>query len=67
MLYYTKISATLYHKYGTIQPMMKAGILFCAYILTNGFIKKTIKTPENEIEKAKKYRKDYIQRKESKP
>ena len=36
-------------------------------ILTNGFIKKTIKTPENEIEKAKKYRKDYIQRKESKP
>ena len=35
-------------------------------ILTNGFIKKTFKTPDKEIEKAKKYRKDYIQRKESK-
>lgn len=28
-------------------------------ILTNGFVKKTQKTPENEIELAKKYRKDY--------
>ena len=36
-------------------------------ILTNGFIKKTFKTPDQEIEKAKKYRKDYIQRKESRP
>lgn len=35
-------------------------------ILTNGFIKKTIKTPPKEIEKAKKYRNDYIRRKESK-
>ena len=34
---------------------------------TNGFIKKTFKTPDKEIEKAKKYRKDYIQRKESRP
>ena len=34
-------------------------------ILTNGFIKKTTKTPTKEIEKAKKYRRDYIQRKES--
>lgn len=32
-------------------------------ILTNGFIKKTLKTPAKEIEKALKYRKDYIQRK----
>ena len=28
-------------------------------ILTNGFIKKTQKTPKNEIDLAKKYRKDY--------
>jgi phage-related protein len=32
-------------------------------ILTNGFVKKTSKTPAKEIEKAKRYRKDYIQRK----
>lgn len=34
-------------------------------ILTNGFIKKTQKTPRSEIEKAKKYRADYLDRKES--
>ena len=34
-------------------------------ILTNGFIKKTQKTPRSEIEKAKKYRLDYIQSKEN--
>jgi len=33
-------------------------------ILTNGFIKKTQKTPTNEIIKAKKYRADYLHRKE---
>ena len=32
-------------------------------ILTNGFVKKTRKTPENEIVLAKKYRKDYELRK----
>lgn len=32
-------------------------------ILTNGFVKKTQKTPENEILLAKKYRKDYELRK----
>ena len=31
-------------------------------ILTNGFIKKTQKTPKTEIDKAKKYRSDYLQR-----
>lgn len=31
-------------------------------ILTNGFIKKTQKTPPAEIEKARKYRKDYLKR-----
>ena len=35
-------------------------------ILTNGFIKKTNKTPESEIEKAEKYRKEYLSRKENK-
>jgi phage-related protein len=34
-------------------------------ILTNGFIKKTQKTPPKEIEKAKKYRADYLSRKEN--
>jgi len=34
-------------------------------ILTNGFIKKTQKAPQGEIDKAKKYRADYLQRKES--
>lgn len=34
-------------------------------ILTNGFIKKTSKIPKEEIEKAKKYRQDYLSRKES--
>ena len=31
-------------------------------ILTNGFVKKTKKTPKNEIELAKKYRFDYLKR-----
>ena len=34
-------------------------------ILTNGFIKKTQKTPHEEIERAKKYRADYLNREES--
>ena len=33
-------------------------------ILTNGFIKKTQKTPKSEIELAKKYRADYLSREE---
>lgn len=31
-------------------------------ILTNGFVKKTQKTPKSELEKAKRYRKDYLER-----
>lgn len=31
-------------------------------VIANGFIKKTQKTPVNEINKAKKYRSDYIER-----
>lgn len=31
-------------------------------ILTNGFVKKTQKTPRSEILKAKKYRADYLER-----
>ena len=31
-------------------------------ILTNGFVKKTNKTPRQEIEKAKKYRAEYLSR-----
>ena len=33
-------------------------------ILTNGFVKKTDKTPPREIDKAKRYRADYQQREE---
>ena len=35
-------------------------------ILTNGFIKKTKKTPTAEIERAKNYRDEYLSRKENK-
>ena len=31
-------------------------------ILTNGFVKKTQKTPKNEINKAKSFRRDYLKR-----
>lgn len=31
-------------------------------VLTNGFIKKTQKTPKSEIERAKRYRDDYLSR-----
>jgi len=33
-------------------------------ILTNGFVKKTQKTPASEVETAKKYRAEYLARKE---
>ena len=33
-------------------------------ILTNGFVKKTQKTPREELEKAKRYRADFLRRKE---
>ncbi len=33
-------------------------------VFTNGFIKKTHKTPKSEIELAKKYRNDYLNREE---
>lgn len=35
-------------------------------ILTNGFVKKTQKTPSDEIARAKRYRKIYLTRKEKK-
>ena len=35
-------------------------------ILTNGLIKKTEKTPPDEIKRAKDYRKDYLSREENK-
>ncbi len=31
-------------------------------IITNGFVKKSQKTPKSEIDKAKKFRKEYIER-----
>lgn len=57
---------------GIFEMRAKAGsdisrVLYFFYIgrriiLTNGFIKKTQKTPKAEIELAKKYRKEFIQR-----
>lgn len=35
-------------------------------VLTNGFIKKSQKTPAAEIERAKRYREEYLSRKENK-
>lgn len=35
-------------------------------VLTNGFVKKTQKTPKSEIEKAQIYRADYLRRKGNK-
>lgn len=35
-------------------------------ILTNGFVKKTQKTPKEEINRAKRYRAEYLRRKEKK-
>lgn len=35
-------------------------------ILTNGFVKKTQKTPKKEIELAKKYRNDYLKKERTK-
>lgn len=32
------------------------------YVLLHGFIKKSMKTPENEIERARKYMEDYMRR-----
>lgn len=34
-------------------------------VLTNGFVKKTRQTPRKELEKAKRYRAEYLHRKES--
>ena len=42
-------------------------LYFCfenSLIITNAFLKKTNKTPRKEIDKAKRYRQDYISRKE---
>lgn len=33
-------------------------------VMTNGFVKKTAKTPPSEIETAKRYRSEYLSRKE---
>lgn len=35
-------------------------------VLTNGFVKKTQRTPPSEIERAKRYRDDYLNREENK-
>ena len=34
-------------------------------VLTNGFIKKSMKTPNSEIERAERYRRDYLSREEN--
>ena len=59
-------------RYGIFELRAKVGtdisrVLYFFYyegriVLTHGFIKKTQRTPAGEIEKAKKYRSDYIER-----
>ena len=58
--------------YGIFELRAKVGtdisrVLYFFYyegriVLTHGFIKKTQRTPAGENEKAKKYRRDYIER-----
>ena len=58
--------------YGIFELRAKVGtdisrVLYFFYyegriVLTHGFIKKTQRTPAGEIETAKKYRRDYIER-----
>jgi len=51
-----------------IQFASNAYRIFCFFeknsvvILTHGFVKKTQKTPQQEIEKAEAYRRDYLRR-----
>ena len=59
-------------RYGIFELRAKVGtdisrVLYFSYyegriVLTHGFIKKTQRTQAGEIEKAKKYRRDYIER-----
>ena len=59
---------TIEKSYGIFELRAKVGtdisrVLYEGRIvLTHGFIKKTQRTPAGEIEKAKKYRRDYIER-----
>lgn len=66
------IVRTMEKRYGIFELRAKVGtdisrVLYFFYyegriVLTHGFIKKTQRTPAGEIEKAKKYRRDYIER-----
>ena len=47
---------------GNITRMLYFFIVGDTAVLTNGFIKKTQRTPRNEISLAKKYRADYLRR-----
>lgn len=50
--------------YGNITRILYFFYVGNVAVLTNGFVKKTRKTPVNEIAKAINYRKIYLQRKE---
>lgn len=50
---------------GRILPACCISSWLVKVILTNGFIKKTQKTPASEITLAKQYRADYLARKEN--
>lgn len=52
-------------KYGSnISRVLYFFVVGRKIVLTNGFLKKTQKTPKREIEKAKRYREDYLSRKD---
>ena len=58
VLFYSKADGT------DISRVMYFFVIGSRAILTNGFIKKTQKTPRSEIEKAKSFRDDFLNRKE---
>ena len=47
---------------GNISRILYFFVVGNTAVLTNGFIKKTQKTPSAEIERAERYRKDYMRR-----
>ena len=47
---------------GNISRVLYFFVIKGRAVLTHGFIKKTKKTPQQEIERAKRYREDYLRR-----
>lgn len=67
-VYFKKLAGTDWIWECRVQYSSNIYRIFCFFgahsvvILTHGFIKKTQKTPKQEIERAEKYRKDFLSR-----